>query len=81
MNTNSNISVENLAKLIEDLSVSEKAKLFSLLSGDWFEKKDTPLNKFQKKALDDANDKEQKGKSVFHSWEDTKNFVRNRSEK
>jgi len=76
MNTNSNISVENLAKLIEDLSVSEKAKLFSLLSGDWFEKKE-----FQKKALDDANDKEQKGKSVFHSWEDTKNFVRNRSEK
>jgi len=81
MDTNSNISVENLAKLIEDLSVSEKAKLFSLLSGDWFETNDTPLNKFQKKALDDATEKEQKGKSVFHSWEDTKNFVRNRSEK
>jgi len=81
MDTNSNISIENLAKLIEDLSVSEKAKLFRLLSGDWFEKNDAPLNNFQKKALDDATEKEQKGESVFHSWEDTKNFVRNRSEK
>jgi hypothetical protein len=39
------------------------------------------LNKFQKKALDDATEKELKGKSVFHSWEDTKRFVRDRSEK
>lgn len=31
------------------------------------------------KALDDTTEKELKGKSVFHYWEDTKRFVRNRS--
>lgn len=80
METKSDIFIEHLAKAIENLPVTEKLKLFDLLSED-LEIKNTSINIFQKKALDKANEKEESGKSVFHSWKDTKHFIKSRGEK
>lgn len=80
MNTNSNISKRHLSKILEDLTTSEKIKLFNLLSEELFEAKNVSLSKLQKEALNEATEKELKGNSVFHSWQETKNFVRSQSE-
>ena len=81
MNTNSNISKRHLSKILEDLTTSEKIKLFNLLSEELFDAKNVSLSKLQKKALDQATEKKLKGTSLFHTWQETKNFVRNQSEK
>jgi len=80
METHSNTSIEHLSIILEDLTTSEKIKLFNFLSEELFEAKNVSLSKLQKEALNEAIEKELKGNSVFHSWQETKNFVRNQSE-
>ena len=74
-----NITVEQLAKAFEELSLKEKTQLFNLLPEDWFGIKDYKLSDAQKKALDLSTEKEVKGDAVFHSWENVKEFVKNRN--
>lgn len=74
-----NITVAQLAKAFEELSLKEKTELFNLLPEDWFGIKDYKLTNAQKKALDLAKEKEAMGDAVFHSWENVEKFVINRN--
>lgn len=80
METHSNTSSKHLSKILEDLSTAEKIKLFDLLSDELLDFEDLPLRTLQRKALDRATEKELQEKSIFHSWQETKNFVRSSNE-
>lgn len=73
------ITVEQLAKAFEELSLNEKTELLNLLPEDWFGIKDYKISDNQKKALDLATEKETNGNAVFHSWENVEKFVKNRN--
>lgn len=77
MATSNNFTVEQLAKAFQELSISERAKLVSLLPENWFENSNQ-LTEIQKKALDFASEKDNQGRAVFHTWEEVENFVKNR---
>ncbi len=79
MSTIPNITVEQLAKAFEELSLNEKTELLNLLPEDWFGIKDYKLSNNQKKALDLATEKETNGNAVFHTWENVEKFVKNRN--
>lgn len=79
MATLPHLSVEQLAQAFKELPIKEKMKLLNLLPEEWFEIKDYKLSKLQKIALDKATEKEEAGKSVFHSWSDVEHFVRTRN--
>ncbi|WP_430907464.1 hypothetical protein [Maribacter sp. 2-571] len=74
-----NITVAQLAKAFEELSLKEKTQLFNLLPEDWFGIKDYKLTDAQKRVLDISTEKEVKGDAVFHSWESVKKFAKNRN--
>ncbi len=78
MSTTNNFTVEQLAEAFQELSISERAKLASLLPENWF-KNSNDLTEIQKQALDFASKKENDGRAVFHTWEEVENYVKHRS--
>lgn len=72
-----NLTIEQLAKAFQELSISERAKLVELLPENWFEKSNE-LSEIQKQALDYASEKEDEGRAVFHTWDEVENYVKNR---
>lgn len=68
MASTNNFTVEQLAEAFQELNISERAKLASLLPENWFENS-SELTEIQKKALDFASEKESEGRAVFHTWE------------
>ncbi len=77
MATTNNFTVEQLAEAFRELSISERAKLVSLLPENWFENSNE-LTEIQKQALDFASEKEKEGRVVFHTWDEVENYVKNR---
>lgn len=77
MSANHNYTIEQLAEAFQELSISERAKLASLLPENWFENSNE-LSEIQKKALDCASEKENEGRAVFHTWEEVENYVKHR---
>ena len=77
MASTNNFTVEQLAEAFQELNISERAKLASLLPENWFENS-SELTEIQKKALDFASEKESEGRAVFHTWEEVENYVKNR---
>ncbi|EIJ38581.1 hypothetical protein JoomaDRAFT_1569 [Galbibacter orientalis DSM 19592] len=77
MATTSNLTVEQLAQALKELSNKEKIKLLNLLPEGWFDKKEHEFTKQQKANLDKALAKEDKGESRFHSWSEIESYVRN----
>lgn len=77
MATTNNFTVEQLAEAFQELSISERVKLASLLPKNWF-KNSNELTEVQKQALDFASEKENEGRAVFHTWEEVENYVKNR---
>lgn len=77
MATTNNFTIEQLAEAFQELSISERAKLISLLPENWFENLNE-LTEFQKQALDFASEKENEGRAVFHTWDEVENYVKNR---
>ena len=65
MATIPNITVEQLAKAFEELSLNEKTELLNLLPEDWFGIKNYELSDNQKKALDIAAEKEKMAMRYF----------------
>jgi len=72
MASTNNFTVEQLAAAFQELNISERAKLASLLPENWF-KNSNELTENQKKALDFASEKESEGRAVFHTWEEVEN--------
>lgn len=79
MDTSHHFTVEELAEAFQELSISERAKLASLLPENWFEKNSNELNETQKQALDFASEKENDGRAVFHTWEEVENYVKHQT--
>jgi len=77
MSTTNNFTVEQLAEAFQELSISERAKLASLLPENWFENSND-LTEIQKQALDFASEKENEGRAVFHTWKEVENYVKSR---
>ncbi len=77
MATTNNFTVEQLAEAFQELSISDRAKLASLLPENWFENSNE-LTENQKQALDFALEKENEGRAVFHTWDEVENYVKNR---
>ncbi|WP_310993523.1 hypothetical protein [Aequorivita marina] len=77
MSVNQNYTIEQLAEAFQELSISERAKLVSLLPENWFESLNE-LTEIQKKALNFASEKENEGRAVFHTWEEVESYVKNR---
>ncbi|MDN3723154.1 hypothetical protein QRD02_02065 [Aequorivita sp. SDUM287046] len=78
MSTTNNFTVEQLAEAFQELTISERAQLASLLPENWF-KNSNDLSEIQKQALDLASEKENEGKALFHTWEEVENYVKHRS--
>lgn len=77
MASTNNFTVEQLAEAFQKLSISERAKLASLLPENWFVNSNE-LTEIQQQALDFASEKEDEGRAVFHTWEEVENYVKNR---
>jgi len=78
MDTLQNISVEQLAKAFQELTISEKEKLVSLLPSQWFKESGLQLDEEKMQALDYAEEKELRGNAVFESFADVKKYVKHR---
>ena len=72
-----NLTIEQLAEAFRELSIPERAKLAALLPENWFERS-SELTEIQKQALDFASEKENEGRTVFHTWDEVENYVKDR---
>ena len=77
MSTMHNLTIEQLAEAFQELSIPKRARLAALLPENWFENS-SELTEIQKQALDFASEKENEGRTVFHTWDEIENYVKDR---